>query len=200
MMEHSVTIYLVDDEPSVTDSLTWMLRSVGIEALTYNSPIEFLKDLQNDRGPCCMVLDLRMPGMSGLEVMENVTKRRPDVPITFLSAHGDIPTAVRSVKLGAHDFLQKPFEPQLFIDTVNHMTRLALHRFKEIELKKVREERLKCLSARETELLEYLLTGSTSKDIARLYNISPKTVDVHRANIMRKLNISTYSELIRQFR
>lgn len=200
MTDQPVAIFLVDDEPSVTDALAWMLDSVGIRAQAFNAPEQFLETFATVAGPCCIVLDLRMPGTSGLEVMEDVLARRSDVPITFLSAHGDIPTAVRTVKRGAFDFLQKPFEPQLFIDTVNRMMRMAANRFKMREAERLRQDRLSCLSPREAEVFSQLLDGKSSKEIGRHYDISPKTVDVHRTNIMHKLGVTSHRELIQQLR
>ena len=199
-MSDSTTVYLLDDEPDVTRALSFMLASVGISARSFNKPDEFLATFAHEDGAACFIVDLRMPGTGGIEVLEAVHARRPDVPVTFLSAHGDIAIAVRTMKLGAFDFLQKPFEPQAFLDTVNRMMRIAGERFAEREERRRTDEKLACLSPRELEVMEQMVTGASSKEIGRILGISPKTVDVHRTNVMRKLGIASNRELIRYAR
>ncbi len=199
-MSASVTVYLLDDEPDVTRALSFMLASVGIAARSFNAPEEFLDCFRREDGAACFILDLRMPGASGIEVLETVNALRPDVPVTFLSAHGDIAIAVRTMKLGAFDFLQKPFEPQAFLDTVNRMMRTAHQRFAAREEQRRAAEKLTALSPRELEVMEQMVTGASSKEIGRILGISPKTVDVHRTNVLRKLGVSSNRELIRYAR
>lgn len=199
-MSDGATVYLLDDEPDVTRALSFMLASVGISARAFNRPDAFLAAFAHEDGAACFIVDLRMPGTGGIEVLEAVHARRPDVPVTFLSAHGDIAIAVRTMKLGAFDFLQKPFEPQAFLDTVNRMTRIAAERFAEREERRRADEKLACLSPRELEVMEQMVAGASSKEIGRVLGISPKTVDVHRTNVMRKLGIASNRELIRYAR
>jgi FixJ family two-component response regulator len=141
-----------------------------------------------------------MPGASGIEVMERLQQRRPDLPIIFLSAHGDVPSAVRAMKLGAVDFLQKPFNPQQFLDCVNRATALARTRHAEWMKRRDYGNSLARLSRREREVLDRILEGESSKEIARTLAISPKTVDVHRANVLRKLGAVSARELASRFR
>lgn len=199
-MESEVRIFLVDDEPDVTRGLSWLLESVGLGAESFSEPHRFLETLAAHDGPACAVLDLRMPGLSGLDVMERLVKLRPDLPIVFLSAHGDVPTAVRAMKLGAFDFLQKPFNPQQFLECVQRARRQAVERYADWLKRRDYDSSLSRLSGREREVLELMLDGGSSKEIGRKLDISPKTVDVHRANILRKLEVSSARELTSRFR
>lgn len=199
-MSDTVHIFLVDDEPDVTRGLSWLLESVGLQAQAYHQADAFLASLEQLDGPACAVLDLRMPGLSGIEVMERLVARRPDVPIIFLSAHGDVPSAVRAMKLGAFDFLQKPFNPQQFLECINRARQLAVERHGEWLKRRDYDQSLARLSAREREVVELMLDGGSSKEIGRKLDISPKTVDVHRANILRKLEVANARELTSRFR
>ena len=199
-MTQEVRIYLVDDEPDVTRGLSWLLESVDLQAEAHHRADPFLASLASHPGPACAVLDLRMPGLSGIEVMERLVARRPDVPIIFLSAHGDVPSAVRAMKLGAFDFLQKPFNPQQFLECINRARVSAVERHAEWLKRRDYDESLARLSTREREVLELMLEGGSSKEIGRRLDISPKTVDVHRANILRKLEVANARELTSRFR
>lgn len=199
-METPVRIFLVDDEPDVTRGLSWLLESVGLAAEAHQVAESFLGALDSCPGPACAVLDLRMPGLSGIEVMERLIARRPDMPIVFLSAHGDVPSAVRAMKLGAFDFLQKPFNPQQFLECINRALRASSERHAEWLKRRDYDASLSRLSTREREVMEHTLAGRSSKEIGRILTISPKTVDVHRANILRKLEVGTARELASRFR
>lgn len=194
-----VSIFLVDDDEAVTDAMNWMLDSVKLTASVFNDPLEFVRFFQNFDDPACVILDMRMAGMGGLEVLQNIMARRHDVPVTMLSAHGDVPITVRSMKAGAFDFLEKPLAPQLFLDTVNLMLRKAMERFgARVEIMH-RHKELSDLSPRETEIFSLLLHGHSSKEIAKKLFISPKTADIHRANILKKLGLGTYRDLIQKY-
>lgn len=199
-MDVAVRIYLVDDEPDVTRGLRWLLESVGLTAEEHHQAEPFLARLAQHGDAACAVLDLRMPGLSGIEVMEQLVARRPDVPIIFLSAHGDVPSAVRAMKLGAFDFLLKPFNPQAFLECINRARIAATERHREWLKRRDNDDSLSRLSAREREVLELMLEGGSSKEVGRKLGISPKTVDVHRANILRKLEVANARELTRRFR
>lgn len=200
-MDTEVRIFLVDDEADVTRGLSWLLESVGLRAQAFGQAEAFLASLEREQaGPACVVLDLRMPGLSGLEVMERLARIRPDMPIVFLSAHGDVPSAVRAMKLGALDFLQKPFNPQQFLDCIQRARRRAVERHSEWLRQRDYDASLARLSTREREVLQHMIDGGSSKEIGRQLAISPKTVDVHRANILRKLEIGSARELNQRFR
>jgi FixJ family two-component response regulator len=193
--DETVEILLVDDEPDVTRGLCWLLESVNLRSRSFGNAGDFLAALDAHREPACAVLDLRMPGVGGLELMERLTQARPDVPIIFLSAHGDVPSAVRAMKLGAHDFLQKPFDPQVFLECVRRCSALARERHAALLSERSFAEHLERLSPRERDILRYLLQGASSKEIGRALKISHKTVEVHRANVLRKFNVGTSREL-----
>lgn len=192
-----VEVFLVDDDTSVTDALKWLLESVKIASCSFDDANAFLSAVRTARGPVCAILDLRMPGMSGLELQQRMADEGLAVPLLFLSAHGDVPAAVSAMQLGATDFLQKPVNPQTFLHSVNRIARLAREHFEDLQRYKEVKQQLDRLSTRELEVLDGLLDGKTSKVLARDLGISPKTVDTHRMNVMRKLQISSHAELVK---
>jgi two-component system, LuxR family, response regulator FixJ len=193
----SVQVFLVDDERAVTDGLMWLLESVKIPSRSFDDADSFVQALRDVQGPVCAVLDLRMPGVSGLELQQRLADEGIDVPLIFLSAHGDVPAAVNAMQQGAVDFLQKPVNSQAFLNSINRIVRLARERFESKQHEDSVQQKLERLSARELEVLDGLLGGKTSKLMARDLNISPKTVDVHRASVMRKLLVSNSAELVK---
>lgn len=197
MRDEPVSVFIVDDEPEVTGSLAWLLKSVNIPARTFNSPTAFLNAVRSTTGPICAVLDLRMPEMSGLELQQQLIAEKLEMPLIFLSAHGDVPAAVNAMQMGAVDFLQKPFNPQDFLKCINRMLRQAKERYDSRERALALRAHLDKLSGREIEILDALIAGQTSKEIARRFEISPRTVDVHRANIIRKMAVTSSTELLR---
>jgi two-component system, LuxR family, response regulator FixJ len=194
-----VQVLLVDDERDVTDALMWLLESVKIQSRAFASAADFLAALPTFQRPVCAVLDLRMPEMSGLELQQRLVEEELDIPLIFLTAHGDIPAAVNAMQSGAVDFVQKPFNPQAFLASINRISRLARERHARRELDRGFRERLARLSTREAEVLDGVLDGRTSKEIARCLDISPKTVDVHRANLLHKMMVNSGAELVRLF-
>ena len=197
MSETAIEVYIVDDESEVLEGLVWLLDSEKIRSRTFASPEAFVEAVRQAENPICAVLDLRMPEMSGLQLQKQLVDEALDIPLFFLSAHGDIPAAVNAIQLGAADFLQKPFKPQDFLDAVNKIMRIA----REHHARRMQEanwqQRIGKLSSREVEILDAMKGGATSKEIARLFGISPKTVDVHRANVLRKMEVGTTTELQR---
>ena len=193
----AVQVFLVDDERDVTDALMWLLESVKIVSRSFDNADSFVQALREARGPVCAVLDLRMPGISGLELQQQLIEEGLDVPLIFLSAHGDVPAAVNAMQHGAIDFLQKPFNSQAFLHSINRLVKLAAaHHERRQQFQDV-QQLLARLSSRELNVLDGLLAGQTSKQIARDLGISPKTVDVHRASVMRKLLVNNGTELVR---
>lgn len=190
------TVFVVDDDPGVLDSLALLLRSVGLEAATYASANEFLSDYDPEK-PGCLVLDVRMPGMSGLQLQERLEARGSTLPIIFLTAHGDVPMAVKAVKAGAADFVQKPFRDQEFIDKIQQ----ALE-----ENKRLRKEagqhdeilaRMAMLTPREKEVMDLVVDGKANKVIAHQLDLSQRTVEIHRARVMEKMGAGSVAELVR---
>jgi FixJ family two-component response regulator len=189
------TVFVVDDEAAVRSSLRWLLESIKLKVEAFDSAENFLSSMTADR-PGCIVLDVRMPGMSGPELMDVLVERHVTTPIIFLSAHGDVPLAVRTIKGGAVDFLQKPYNNQQFLERVRQALELDA---KNRERRKVHGDtasRIEALSAREREILDLVVEGSSNKVIGRALGISYKTVEAHRARLMRKMGVSSFAELM----
>lgn len=192
-------VLLVDDEPAVTDALAWLLESVRTPSRAFHSPAALLRALPAMDGPICAVVDMRMPEMTGLELQERVRELGIELPIVFLTAHGDVPAAVRAMQGGAVDFMQKPFDPDAFLASVYRMVRLAQDRHAQRRRQARIEELRARLTPRERQVLDGLLRAQSSKEIARRIGINPKTVDVHRANLSRKLGATGTGELVALF-
>ena len=196
MTELNPTIYVVDDDPSVRDSTQLLLKSVGFKVKTFGSAQDFLKaDLQEDLG--CLVLDVRMPEMSGLDLQEKLVSAKTPLPVIFVTGHGTVPMSVRAMKAGAVDFLQKPFEEQDLLDAINR----AVARQRERKLKADESEklqlRLKALTSRENEVFSLLVTGMANKEIAYELGTTERTIKAHRARIMKKMNAESLVDLVR---
>lgn len=190
------TVFIVDDDASIRESLKWLLESVQIATRTFESGHAFLEaNIDNFDG--CLVLDVRMPGMSGLELMKRLQNAGVRAPILFLSAHGDVPMAVQALKDGAFDFLEKPYNNQRFLDCVQraleHNALTRMHRTADANLL----ERLKNLTPREQEIMSQVVAGKSSKEIASLLGISYKTVEAHRGRLMAKMEVGNLVDLVR---
>jgi len=196
MTELNPTIYVVDDDPSVRDSTELLLKSVGFNVKTFGSAQAFLKaNLQEDLD--CLVLDVRMPGMSGLDLQQKLVSAKTPLPVIFITGHGTVPMSVRAMKAGAVDFLQKPFEEQDLLDAINR----AVARQRERKLKADESEKLqlslKALTSREYEVFSLLVTGMANKEIAYKLGTSERTIKAHRARIMEKMNAGSLVDLVR---
>lgn len=189
------TVFIVDDDAAVRDSIEELVESVGLQAEGYPSARAFLDAFQPQR-PGCLVLDVRMAEMSGLVLQERLNEVGANIPIIVLTGHGDVPTAVRAMKAGAVDFLQKPYREQALLDSINAALALdGAHRRSSSAADDL-EERLTALTEREREVLNQILSGSTSKEIARALAISPRTAEAHRRNLLRKLGIGSVKKLV----
>ena len=196
MREEKPIIYVVDDDASVRDSTELMLKSVGFNVKTFGSAQDFLKaNLQEDLG--CLVLDVRMPEISGLDLQEKLVSAKTPLPVIFITGHGTVPMSVRAMKAGAVDFLQKPFEEQDLLDAINR----AIAEQREIKSKKDQAEelqlRLEALTPREYEVFSLLVTGMANKEIAFELGASERTIKAHRARIMEKMNAGSLADLVR---
>ncbi len=191
-----IRIFIVDDDQAVARSLSGLLSAHGIETTSYSSAEEFLDALPSPKS-ACMLLDLRMPGMNGLALQAELNNLEYRLPIVMLTGHGDVPAAVKAMKLGAIDFLEKPSsEPQL-LDAV-HSARLYLQKDPKPNVPPgVVARRLKRLTTREHEILQYLVQGMTNKQVASELEISQRTVEIHRARIRQKMRAEDLSDLIR---
>lgn len=193
--EEEPTVFVVDDEASVRSSLQWLLESIRLKVETFESAEAFLSRVIADRAGC-IVLDVRMPGMSGPELMDRLNEMHVTMPIIFLSAHGDVPLAVRTMKGGALDFLQKPYNNQQFLERVRQALDLDA---KNRSLRKQQGDtasRIDALSGREREILDLVIEGQSNKIIGRALGISYKTVEAHRARLMRKMGVASFAELM----
>jgi FixJ family two-component response regulator len=190
------TIFIVDDDAAVRDALKLLLRSVGQAVETYGSAQEFLDAYSEDRAGC-LVLDIRMPGMSGLELQQKLNEKHSILPIIFITGHGDVPMAVEAMQAGAVDFIQKPFRDQDLIDRINqalekdNSNRAALGERNDIR------KRLETLTPREREVLDLVVHGKANKVIAGDLKLSQRTVEIHRARVMEKMQASSLAHLVR---
>ena len=188
-------VYLVDDDEAVRDSLGLLLRSVGLECELYASALEFL-EAYDPRRHSCLVADIRMPGLSGLELQQRLNEQRADVPVIFITGHGDVPMAVNAMKSGASDFVQKPFRDQDLIDRIHKA--LAQDRERRVwrAEERVIRERVALLTPREAEVMKRVVRGQANKVIAMDLGVSQRTVELHRARVMRKLKMRSLAELV----
>ncbi len=190
-------VHVVDDEADVRDAIGLLIRSMGMRVATHASAGEFFDAYPPD-SPGCLVLDVRLPGMSGLEMQAELARRGVHLPVVFISGHGDIPMAVRAVRAGALDFLEKPFSDQALLDCVQR----ALDRDAELRAERLAQAevraRLVRLTPREREVLEHLIQGKVNKIIARELDLSTRTVEIHRARVLHKMGAANVSQLVRQ--
>lgn len=193
--EEEPTVFVVDDEASVRSSLQWLLESIRLKVETFDSAEAFLAKILQDR-PGCIVLDVRMPGMSGPELMDRLNEMHVTMPIIFLSAHGDVPLAVRTMKGGALDFLQKPYNNQQFLERVRQALELDQKHRAQRRQQGDTADRIDALSGREREILDLVVQGQSNKVIGRALGISYKTVEAHRARLMRKMGVGSFAELM----
>lgn len=197
-MQTSPVVHVVDDDEAVRRSLGKLIESVGLEARAYDSAEAFLEQLAED-ALGCVVLDVRTPRMSGLTVQQILKDRRHDIPVIFITGHGDVAMAVAAMKSGAADFIEKPFHLQTMLDAIQsaiarHERILAARR----ELRRL-EARVSALNRRELDIVRMILEGRTTKGIAGELGLSTRTVEVHRANMFEKIGVASLSELITTF-
>lgn len=192
------TVFIVDDDADLRDALAMLMRAAGLQAETFATAREALQRLsRNAIG--CLVLDVRMPGMSGIELQAELHKRRIQIPIVFLTGHGDVPLAVKAMKAGAFDFILKPLDEHRLVMAVMNALKVSAHQNsltdKLQDKISVNAEKMNQLTIREKEVLELLLLGKLSREIAEALCISLKTVEFHRANIREKLGVANSHEL-----
>lgn len=189
------TVFVVDDDEAMRDSIRWLLESVSLSARMFNSANDFLNasDLCQ---PGCILLDVRMPGMSGMELLEQLKEHGILQPVIIITGHGDVPMAVRALKHGAFDFIQKPFNGQELLDRVNAALKVDRENRQHHEEIEDLRSHFDVLTTREREIMEHVVAGNSSKTIGKKLGISSRTVDIHRSNIMKKLNIRSIAELV----
>ena len=189
-------VFIVDDDELIRDSLEQLVKSVGLKAETFPSAQSFLDAELLDQ-PSCLVLDVRMPGMSGLDLQDEFEQRDFSIPIIFITGHGTVPMSVRAMKGGAVDFLQKPFEDQDLLDTIYHAIEQSRHSRLEQTEKKEIDQRIASLTTREREVLVLVVTGMLNKQVAYDLNMGENTVKTHRARIMHKMAVESLADLVR---
>jgi len=197
MADANPTVFVVDDDPSIRESLGLLLSSAGYGVKTFSSAKEFLKSERSTSGPACLVLDVKMPGISGLDLQAELASRNYAIPVIFITGHGDIPMSVQAMKKGAVDFLSKPFNDDQLLDSVkaailkDEQIRSSLDEEKNIM------KRLESLTPREHEILTYLITGMLYKQIASELKISERTVKAHRKQVFEKVGVASIADLVR---
>jgi RNA polymerase sigma factor (sigma-70 family) len=195
-MTKTPVVMVVDDDSGVRNAMRILLKSVGIDAMVYGSAQEFLGAWQPSQAGC-LVLDIRMPGMSGLELQQQLNLRGAVVPVIFMTGHGDIPMAVEAMQHGAFDFLQKPFRDQDLLDRIQRAIARDSERRESLGEHARIEAHLESLTAREREVLDLMVKGKQNKQIAQELGVSPRTIEIHRSRVMEKMDAHSVAELVR---
>lgn len=188
-------VYVVDDDPAMLDSTVWLLESVGLAAVPFTSGREFLEHCDPSRN-ACVLLDVRMPGMGGLNVQEELRQREIDLPLIFVSGHADVPIVVRAFKAGAVDFIEKPYNEQLLLDSVQQALNRAGSRQRQGAGQARVMERLESLTPREKDVLLPLVRGYTNREIAEQLGVSIKTIDLYRSRVMKRMQAEHLPALV----
>jgi FixJ family two-component response regulator len=197
MVETIPSVFVIDDDPSVLKSLERLIKSVGLKVETFGSAHDFLQTAPDCPGPACLVLDVKMPGLNGLDLQDQLQQRKYAMPIVFITGHGDIPMSVRAMKKGAIDFLTKPFDEEDLLKAVQDALKKDMANRSAMNERQSILQRVKSLTPREYEILTYVITGMLNKQIAYDLDISEKTVKVHRGRVMEKMKANSIAELVR---
>jgi two-component system response regulator FixJ len=195
-MPFDSTVHVIDDDEALRDSLTFLLRTARLDVQSYPSAAAFLEALPQ-ANLSCVITDVRMPGMSGIDLLRRLRERKVSVPVIVITGHGDIPLAVEAMKIGATDFLEKPFDDEVLIASVKAALRQKEGEEKRHGERAEIESRLAALSNRERDVLDGLVAGRANKQIAYDLGISPRTVEIYRANLMSKMKAGSLSDLVR---
>ncbi len=195
-MSTEATVFVVDDDDAVRQALDLLLESVGLSAKTYASAEDFLLDYDAGQ-PGCLVLDVRMPGTSGLALQEQLAERGVEIPIIFVTGHGDVSTAVRAMKAHAFDFIEKPFNDQDLLDRIHEAIAQDAKKRRERASSTEIAGRVNTLTRREREIMDMIVEGKTGKVMASKLRISEKTVQTHRARVMEKMRAQSVAELVK---
>ena len=194
-MAHRGKVYVIDDDEAMRDSLNFLLDAAEFDVTLFESAQHFLDALPSDFG--CVVSDVRMPGIDGIELLQRLKANRSTLPVLIMTGHGDVPLAVEAMKLGAVDFLEKPFEDDRLVGMIEIALRQAEAGARSEAATLDIAARIESLSPRERQVMEGLVAGLSNKMIAREYDISPRTIEVYRANVMTKMQAGSLSELVR---
>jgi FixJ family two-component response regulator len=196
MKNHPPCVFIVDDDEAVRSSMRFLIRSVGLQAQMYASAPEFLS-AYDQRHPGCLLLDVRMPGMSGLELQQELNRRGATIPVVFITGHGDVAMAVEAMQQGAFDFLQKPFREQDMLDRVQRALARDAESRSRLAARAEIQTRLATLTPREIEVLQLITHGKANKVVGAELGVSQRTVEIHRAHVMEKMHASSLAELVR---
>ncbi|MCU7940509.1 MAG: response regulator transcription factor [gamma proteobacterium symbiont of Bathyaustriella thionipta] len=194
-MSSDAIVFIVDDDEAVRQSTAWLIESIGLKVITFVSADEFLDKYNNEQG--CIVMDVRMPGMSGLEAQEEMKNKGIALPLIFITGHGDVPMAVRALKRGAFDFIEKPFNDQLLLDSVQRGLKTNNEAIESLIRNESVDKRISALTPREKEVMIRVTEGKPNKVIAHELSVSIKTVEVHRARMMEKMEANSVAELVK---
>ena len=194
-MSPEPTVFIVDDDSNFRKSLVWLVESVGLRTECYPAAREFL-DAYDPSRPGCLVLDMRMPGMGGLDLLDEISARDIHIPIIVVTAYGDVPTAVRAMKSGAVDFVEKPFSHEFLLGRIQQCLEEDQQRQRKQAVSAEIEQRLSLLTPRQREVMDLVVAGKTSKEAALQLCISPKTVEHHRIKLMKKMQVTNVAQLI----
>lgn len=198
MNDSSPVVYLVDDDPDVRQALTLLLRSIGLRSDAYASGADFIAGWDAE-AIGCLILDIRMPGESGLQLLERLTAEQIDLPVIMLTGHGDLAACRRAFRSGALEFLCKPVDEGALIEAVQAAIRRHIGRREKASVSRVAQERLARLTERERDVLGQIVEGLSNKQIARVLGLSPRTVETHRANLFEKLQVDSLAQLVRLY-
>lgn len=195
-MNTESTVFVIDDDQAMRNSLKWLIESVGMKVETYGSADEFIRNYYPGRAGC-LLLDVRMPGMSGLELQEHFVDHQISIPIIIITGHGDVPMAVRAMKSGAIDFIEKPFNDELLLESIRNALDLDVERRMQQSERAEIATRLAQLTPREHEVMEMVTNGKANKEIASALGVSAKTVEAHRARVMEKMEAESLADLVK---
>jgi len=191
-----VKVYVVDDDAAMRKSLRWLIESVGLEVEAFASANEFLDAITTDAAGC-LLLDVRMPGMSGLDLQEQLKQKRVSLPVIMVTGHADVPMAVRALKSGAFDFIEKPFNDQVLLERVQRAIEFEEQAQTEHAKRAEIDGRIESLTPRERQVMEMVVNGMANKQIAAELGLSEKTIEVHRKHVMDKMRAGNVADLIR---
>jgi FixJ family two-component response regulator len=193
---HAATVYVVDDDDGMRRALSLLLNTVGYKTAAFASPREFLDRVKTDAAGC-LVLDIRMPGMSGLELQQHLNRMGSMLPVIFVTGHGDVPMAVQAMKEGAFEFVQKPFRDQDLLDRINHALELDKENRSSLALRADVLQRFESLTPREKQVMQLVVDGAANKVIAIDLGLSERTVEIHRAKVMEKMGARSVAHLVK---
>jgi FixJ family two-component response regulator len=195
-MMQNPTVYIVDDDPDMRESLRWLMKTVGLHVATFPSAADFLRDFVPG-GPGCLVVDVRMPGTSGLDLFEELIARGLSVPVIFITAYADVPMAIRAMKSGAVEFVEKPFNRQTLLEKVQRAIKDDVERRRLLADREATHARFRRLTEKERAVLDLIKAGQPNKAIASTLDITSRAVELRRASLMKKLGVRSLVELLR---